>query len=85
MSKSEAMCEPTIVMRCDRLGAGAWSILPALEILSEEISKETQWILFIEDDTLVNAAALGSLLSQYDPSQELLIGRGQSSLVVSRK
>jgi hypothetical protein len=56
-------------------GIATWPLFPVFPALVEKLSPAVEWVLFVEDDTDIRWKELGELLSQYDPTGRLFLGR----------
>lgn len=55
---------------------GAWTYFPIVQALREEMLKDVEWVLVMEDSTGINLGNLLRLLSNRDSSKESFLGYG---------
>lgn len=54
----------------------AWSLLPIMPQLAESHAKTNDWIMFVEEGTVVNVENLMKTLSKFDSTKDLFLARG---------
>ncbi|NP_001289177.1 beta-1,3-glucosyltransferase precursor [Danio rerio] len=54
---------------------GNWSILPALPRLALQYCQTSLWIMFLQEETIVNLHNLLQVLSRFSPGKEWFLGR----------
>lgn len=54
----------------------AWVLLPIMPELVNSEAMKKDWVMFLEDDTVINIEKVLKVLSKYDSKQDLFLGRG---------
>lgn len=72
-SIEEDECPPIYLSHKDFPHVGGWTLIPILNKIYE-ISKNSSWLIILEDRSMIRLEKLKKLLEEYDDSKELWIG-----------
>ncbi|XP_072248262.1 beta 3-glucosyltransferase a [Leuresthes tenuis] len=69
--------KPPVVLLLHSLSEneGDWSILPLLPYFSHSFGKNSSWIVFLEEETIVRMATLVQVLAKFDRNKEWFLGK----------